>query len=150
MDPILIATTAVSLLVPFFQRVGGHLAERIGQDLGDAAMGRLDRLYDAVRSRLTGDRIAVGVLEKVREQPDSERDQGALQLALAQAIEADPSFGEALAELIEEAKAAGGPNLARVSDAGAVAIGGNVNMKGTNVAGRDLTISGGQQVKDGD
>jgi hypothetical protein len=147
MDPITLATAAVSLLVPFFQRVGGRLAERVGQDLGDAAMSKLDRLYEAVRGRLAGDRFATGVLETVREQPDSERDQGALQLALAQAVESDPSFGHTLATLIEEVKAAGGPNVAQVSDAGVVAIGGNINIRGTNVAARDMTISGGQQVK---
>ena len=147
MDPITIATAAVSLLVPFFQRLGGRLAERVGQDLGDAAMSKLDRLYEAVRGHLAGSRVASSVLETVKEQPDSERDQGALQLALAQAVESDPSFGQTLAKLIEDVKAAGGPTITWVSDAGAVAIGGNVDMRGTNVAARDMTISGGQQIK---
>jgi hypothetical protein len=147
MDPITIATAAVSLLVPFFQRLGGRLAERVGEDLGDAAMRKLDRLYEAVRGHLAGNRVASSALETVKEQPDSERDQGALQLALAQAVESDPSFGQTLATLIEDVKAAGGPTITWVSDAGAVAIGGNVEMRGTNVAARDMTISGGQQIK---
>ena len=116
--PITLATLAVSLLVTLFQRLEGHLAERVGQDLGDAAISRLDRPCEVARSRLASDRIVEGVLQRVREQPNSDRDHDALHIALVQAVEADPAFDEVLAKLIEEANEADGPYLTQLSRAG--------------------------------
>jgi hypothetical protein len=145
MDPVTIATAAVSLLLPFFKSVGGQLAQRVGQDLGDAARRTVNRLYDTIRARVAGDRFATEALASVAQQPDDQRGQGALQYALTHIVAADPAFGQALAALIEEAGAAGA-NVVDIHDAGAVAVGGDVTMHGTQVAGRDMTISGGQQI----
>lgn len=146
MDPMSIATAAVSLLFPFFSQLAGKMTERIGEGLGDAAMDRLRRLYETVRDRLTGDRFAGEALEGMRQQPESERDQGAVQYALARTIEEDPQFGETLQRLIEEAQRSVGPSVGQVSESGIVALGGDVNLRGTNVAGRDMKIEGGQQI----
>jgi hypothetical protein len=39
--------------------------------------------------------------------------------------------------------------VVQVSDAGVVALRGDVRLRGTNVAGRDMTIEGGQRIEGG-
>jgi hypothetical protein len=148
-DPLSIATAAVSLLGPYFAQLAGKVTDRIGQSLGDKAMGQLDRLYEVVKGRLDERGSGGTALERMRQRPDSERDQGAVEQALEATIAEDDAFGARLLELIQEAQAAGVPAVVQVSDAGAVALRGDVQLRGTNVAGRDMTIQGGQRVEGG-
>jgi hypothetical protein len=136
MDPMSLAIQAVGLLAPFLGTAGNRLAERVG----DAAATRLERLYDKVRTGMARDHLSRTTLEQLRKTPDNEQAQGAAQYALAQAIEKDQEFAAVLAQLVEEARSAGGVDIAQIRDAGAVAIRGDVRMQGEHVAGRDMII----------
>jgi hypothetical protein len=142
MDPLSLATAAVSLIVPVLGRAAGHIANRVGDDLGEAVTARLERLYEAIKARLAPGSYADGALQRLEEQPDNERRKAALQDGLTELIEADPAFGKELLELIRAAEAAGGREVVQIMDAGAISIGGDVKMRGTNVAGRDMTVQG--------
>ncbi|MEV7553647.1 hypothetical protein AB0N89_28870 [Amycolatopsis sp. NPDC089917] len=84
---------------------------------------------------------ASGALDRLAEQPDNKRLQGAVEDHLDEILSADADFAASLSELVERMKATGHPGV-QVRDSGAVAIGGNVSVKGTRqVAGRDITIS---------
>lgn len=69
----------------------------------------------------------------------------AWQTRLADLIEEHPELADELGQVTAQVqeRLAAVTNVARVSDAGAVSIGGNVTLRGTNVAGRDLTITAG-------
>ncbi len=141
MEPILsIAGAAVQLLLPLFRRV----RDRLGRDVQDAAAKKVDELYDEVKKRVTGEPLAEEALARAEEQPDGEREQGALQFALAQIMTSDPAFLETLKKIVEEVSHA--QPLTQVTDSGAVAVGGDVRISGVNAAGRDVTIGGDQHL----
>jgi hypothetical protein len=140
MDPATLAAGAVALLVPFLERIGGQLADQIGTDLGQAVVDKLGHLYERVRSRVAGDRFAEPALERLAARPESELRQAAFAEVLGELLDKDPSFAAELEALVEGARTAGGPAVAQIFDAGAVAIQGDVRMQGRYVAGRDMTV----------
>ncbi|MEA2672394.1 MAG: hypothetical protein QOG45_2614 [Chloroflexota bacterium] len=142
MDPLTLATSAVTLLMSYFGRLGGRAAERAGDDLGDALTSRLEQLYTSIKGRFVNDRLASASLAQLRAQPDDARHQGSLQYALAQILEADPAFGAALSRLVEDARSAGASPRVTISDSGATAVGGGsvtITAHGGSAAGRDAT-----------
>lgn len=140
MDPTALAAGAVALLVPFLERAGGQLADQVGAGLGQAVVDKLGHLYERVRSKVVGDRFAEPALERLAERPESELRQAAFAEVLGEVLGQDPSFAAELETLVEEARTAGGPAVTQITDAGAVAIQGNVRLQGTYVAGRDMSI----------
>ncbi|HET9610553.1 MAG TPA: hypothetical protein VFP06_13165 [Acidimicrobiales bacterium] len=136
-DPVTLAAAAVAILAPFLRRVTEQTADNVSEAISDAAVPAAKRLYQAVRARLRPGSYAANQLDGVEERPDSESRQQALQAALAEELEADPSFAAELEALVTEAQAAGVQITAR--DTGAVA-GRDVHQRGRYVAGRDLNI----------
>ena len=135
-EPVSLAATAVALLAPYLKR----LAERTADDVADAALPAVKRLYQAVKQKLRPGTGAGQQLERVEQQPGSEAGRQALHTALAVELARDPGFADELASLVREAEAAGAPSVL-ASDAGVVA-GRDVRQEGTYVAGRDMTIGG--------
>jgi hypothetical protein len=142
MDPMALAGSAVALLVPYLERVAGRVVGQVGQDLDQAVMGVVERIYAAIKSRVGVDGFAEGALERLEQQPVDQRRQATVQDVVAELIDDDSAFRTLLTELVEEAKAAGGTSIAQIAESGAAAVGGNVTMTGTHVAGRDMTIGG--------
>jgi hypothetical protein len=105
-------------------------------------MGVVGRIYNAIKGRVTVDGFAEGALKRLEQRPVDEGRQATLQDVMAELIEGDPAFQTVLTKLVEEAKATGGTSIAQIADSGAAAVGGNVTMTGTHVAGRDMTIGG--------
>jgi hypothetical protein len=135
MDPGTLAMTAVSLLAGYLSRHGNELVDRIG----DAAVNRLGSLYSWVRDHLRQEPSAGAALEGLERAPADARRQGSVEFALTQLIERDTALAGQLAELV---KAVNDENRAaiKITESGAVAVGGDVRLDGTYVAGRDLTI----------
>ncbi len=130
------AAAITSLLVSY----GKHLAGVASDVVDDGVTRGLRALWEKVRNRFSGDEQASGALARLAEQPENERRQGAVEDHLDDFMSADPHFVEALAKLADEVKAAGYGTI-QVRDAGAVAVGGNVSIKGTHhVAGRDVIV----------
>lgn len=140
MDPATLAALAVGALVRYVSDKVARLAGRAGRDIDETVDDRLDRLYDSVRAHLSGDQRAERTLHDLEADPDDSRRQGRLELALEGVVESDPTFAARLAAMLDDLAQRPPPGGVVVRDAGAVALHGDVNISGENVAGRDLTI----------
>jgi hypothetical protein len=140
MEPTMLAASAVSLLVPYLARIGGQVADRIGGDLGQAVVDQLCQLYERIRTKVVGDRFAEPALERFAQRPTNKVQRSSFAFELSELLERDPSFAAELATLVSKAKQTAGPTLTQVTDAGALAIHGDLHMEGTYVAGRDMFI----------
>lgn len=104
MDWRQVATTAAALLaplLPYLVKVGEKAAEEAGKKFGTAAWEKAKALYEAIRGKFTGDAYAEETLKRAAEKPESEGRQAALTEVLAEKAEADPEFGQQLAQLTE-------------------------------------------------
>ena len=147
-DPAMLASQALPFLLTYLRHVGGRLADHVAGDLDDLVVGKLTAVYDRVRAKVTGDSYAEQALERLEQEPENVRRQGAFEDALMEVMDRDPSFSAALAGLLEDARQAAGPTLTRIEHSGATSIRGDLSLEGTNVAGRDLHI--GEQRLGGD
>jgi hypothetical protein len=137
-DPATLATVAVAALARYAAGKAARLAGRAGQDIDATVDERLDRLYESVRERLSGDHRSERTLHDLEDHPDDVRRQGRLELALEGAIEDDPEFGGRLAVMIEDLSQQPPPGGMAVRNAGPVARGDIVIKAGRDAAGRDL------------
>lgn len=134
MDPSSLAAAAIPVIVNYLSR---------SEKVGDAAVGLASDLYQRVRGWFTDDPTATGALDRLEEEPENPRRQGAAEFALASALDADPERVRQLGDLLRALESAGsGSAVGTISDAGVVSLSGDVTLKGTHVAGRDLTIDG--------
>ncbi|MFF3877429.1 hypothetical protein [Streptomyces sp. NPDC001978] len=133
MDPTLLASGAIAVLVAFLKATADKSAELASE----AALGRLKSLYQAVKVKLARSDVDAGVFERFEADPSSTARQRALEGVLAEAIQEDSEFAAKVAQLLKDSE----PDVAHiiVTDSGAVA-GGDVNQRGRYVAGRDLTV----------
>jgi hypothetical protein len=136
--------TAVTLLAAYLKGLAEEAGKQSGGGLGEGARAGLRKLYAVVKARLSGDDFQQKTLERFEERPDDERRQRALDDVLSETAEADPDFARELADVLAEVREAAGDSI-QITDAGAVAIDGNVVQRGRNVAGRDLTIDAGSE-----
>ncbi len=136
MDPALLAAMAVNLVSGYLSRHGTDVTDRIG----DAAVERLGDVWRWMRDRLSGEKGADGALQRLDEQPTDQRSQGAVEFLLAQVIERDAALAAQLADLVRAVDDAQPGIVAQITESGAVAVHGDVNLTGTQVAGRDLVI----------
>ncbi|HEX6674585.1 MAG TPA: hypothetical protein VF486_06125 [Actinomycetes bacterium] len=149
LDPATLASQALPLVVAYLRHVGGRFADRVAGDLDDVVVGKLTAIYERVKAKLAGESFAGRALERLEQEPENARRQGAFEDALAEVVDRDPSFAAVLAGLLEEARRAAGPTLTRIEASGATSIHGDVTLGGTNVAGRDLHV-GEQRLGAGD
>jgi len=140
MDPISLATSAAALLIPFLNQLGGRVAEHMGDALARSGPTIVERLYQRVRASVTGEPYAEQALQRFEQQPDNDRRRRAFEDALADLLQADPTFADDIRRLVEDASHATRTNYTQVTDTGTVAVEGDANLRGTYVAGRDLTI----------
>jgi hypothetical protein len=139
MDPVSLAAGASALLVTYLGRVGDQAASNLGDALAEAAVARLRQLHDWVKGKVAGRPVAERALQRLEEEPGDERRLVVFEDALVELIESDPAFADDLHRLVVDAAQASGPTFSNITDAGAIA-GRDVNLRGRNVAGRDLTI----------
>jgi hypothetical protein len=145
MDPATIAGLAVVALVRYVGSKAARLAGRAGRDIDKVVDDRLDRLYDTVRARITGDRRGEQTLHDLEADPDSSRSQGRLELALEGVIEDDPAFAARLAAMLDDLAQRPPPGGVLIRDSGPVA-GGDVTIRGgRDAAGRDLKTGNDDQ-----
>lgn len=130
-----LSSEAVSLLAPYLQRLVGKATDQ----LADAAVPALGRLYDALRRRLASTPYAAGVLAGLEEQPDNTGRQQALAGALSERIEEDADFAAELQRLVADARTDATTVAGKIE--GPAAFGGSVQQSGQYVAGHDLTIN---------
>ena len=137
MDPV--SASAITSLVVVYAK---HLAGVAGEAVDGLFKEALEDTWNAIRARFRGDDQATGALVRLEEKPDNDRRRAAFEEHLEELMESDPAFRDELDALWSRAQAAHAVSGVQVSDAGAVAIGGDVNLRaGGNLAGRDLTIT---------
>jgi hypothetical protein len=121
MDPVILATTAVSVLSPYLVKVGEQAAEEVGKKLPEAA----GKLWHAITSRLKGKEASEEAVNDLIAKPHDPLSQSSFANQLRKALEADPTFGAELAHLLASAQAAGGDTIVNTGS-GAVATHGSV------------------------
>jgi hypothetical protein len=139
MDPATLAGLAVGALVRYVATKGARLAGRAGRDVDRAIDHRLDRLYKTVLARIAGDHTVERTFHQLEADPTDERQQGRLEYALENLLDADPAFAATLAKLLD-GLTDHAPGSVSIRDAGPVALGGDVHQRGQYVAGRDLNV----------
>jgi hypothetical protein len=99
MDPATIALTAAGLLAK-------KALEAAAGKAGEGAWAALGRIADAVRHRFGGDPEVTESLDRLEAKPTSEARTAEVAEVLSDRLQADPTFAEELAQLIDHAKAA--------------------------------------------
>lgn len=111
MDIGLIATSAVSLLVPYLVDLGKTLAGEIGKDVSDHVKGKVKVLYETIKNKFTGNEYASETLERLKEQPEAKGRQVAMASILQENLSDDPALQIMLDRLLTEIKQASGVSI---------------------------------------
>jgi hypothetical protein len=119
MDPVSLATTVTSFLVPYLTKIGGNLAEEAGK-----------KLWDTIAEKFKNKPAAEGAAEELMGEAEDPDNQEAFTLQLKKAFKEDPDFAKEIANL-----------LARSSDGGITNTDGAVATNGS-IAVNDLQVSG--------
>lgn len=98
-----IASTVVSLLVPYLKKAG----EKIGEKAGEAAWNATKKLYDAVRAKFSAKPEAQKVIRALEQSPEDKDVQAAVRFHLKEMLTTDEGLRKELALLLEEASEAG-------------------------------------------
>jgi hypothetical protein len=127
MDPATVAVSVSTFLGPFLPYLlkgGEEAAKEAGKALGAVAWDRAQVLWGKLRPKVEASPDAKRAVERAAERPEDKRVAGSLELELDALLGKEPGLAAELAELLDEAKAAG----VNVTASGerAVAIGGNV------------------------
>ena len=141
-EPVTI--TAVALLAAYLKGMVEEAGSGLADHLGEGARSALRRLHEAIKHHLSHNDYQEETLRRFEERPNDERRQRALDDVLSEATDEDPEFARELADLVAEVRKAVGVHI-KITESGAVAIGGDVRQYGHNVAGRDLTTGGSSQ-----
>jgi hypothetical protein len=142
-DPMSLAGAAVGLMVLYLKKLAGRTVERVGDDLDDATDAKVQALYERVKAKLLGDEYAAGLFKGVEAQPDSQPRQVNLQTMLAETLERDQEFADAIAQLVQQIQQTKVVTI-QADDSGVVA-GRDVHMRvdgGGSVIGRDQISHG--------
>jgi hypothetical protein len=143
MDPLTLATTAVSFLAPYLVKAGEKVFETVGAK-------SVDSLWGTIRTRFTGKPAAEEAVKDLVAKPDDQLIQSAFANQLRKVLEAEPVFAVELERLLTGAQNAVGDTITNtgsgaVATRGGVAAGeGGVAVKG-DVQGN--IIAGGAEKK---
>ena len=98
-----LADQVVGFLAPYAKKLAGKAADAVTGEVAEAA----GRLWDKVKAKLAG-RGAQKALERLEQDPNDPRKQGALALEVEEAAKEDPGFAKELKELLQTIEAKGG------------------------------------------
>lgn len=104
-----LASWTVALLTPYV----GKSSEELAKKVGAAAFEGIGRLLTLVKGKLTG--AAAESLASLEASPESEEKQAAFRKRLKVALEADPTFSEALQSLVKDVEVSGGLAVAQIT-----------------------------------
>ena len=141
MDPVTLATYAVSLLIPRLAKAGKDIAEKVGKEMWNKVSIKTEKLYETIKNKFDGNDYAIQTLKRLEEKPEDKLRQSAMENVLNEVVAEDPQFQKMLGQLLSEAKQAGGDNIIKAYETGIVATGrSKVYIKGKYAAGRDINI----------
>jgi hypothetical protein len=101
MDPLQLATMAVSLIAPYLTEAGKAAANKAGEAAGQ----QIEGLLNSIRRRFEkdSDAYAQQTLERLEQQPEAEGRRRAVVDVLAEKA-ADPEFAQELAGILNKAR----------------------------------------------
>jgi hypothetical protein len=115
MDPLTLASAAVAMLSPYFDKIGEGAAKKIGEDAVETG----GKLFGWMRAKLSG--RAKEALDDLAAKPNSEDNQADLRKQLVKALEADPTLVAELRAMLPADVQDPGSMSQNVSGAGAKA-----------------------------
>jgi hypothetical protein len=137
MEPV---TIAASVVVPLLVRYAQRLAGVAGKVVDEALTDGLRALWNAVRNRMSGEPDGQRAMAELALNPADRPASDVLTERLEALIAADPSFASEVRRLVADVKRIEISHV-DVTESGAVALGGDVNISGTYAVGRDLHLS---------
>ena len=133
MDPVSLATTVTSFLVPYLTKIGGNLAEEAG-----------NKLWNMIADKFKNKPAAKGAAEELTENAEDPDNQEAFILQLKKALRDDPEFAKEIADLLMQSNNAGITN----SD-GSVATNGSIAVRDVQVSGNltgNIVVGSGNSI----
>jgi hypothetical protein len=129
MDPLSLATAAVTILSPYLLKAGEKAAEEVGKRLPDSAR----KLWNAISAKLSNKPVAAEAVKDLVAKPADQHSQAALVDHLRNVLEAEPAFAAELGLLLESLQRESSDTIA-VTGPGAVATKGGVSAGAGGVA----------------
>jgi type VI protein secretion system component VasK len=100
MDPVLLATTTLTVLAPFLTKMGEKAAEEIGQGLPSA----VGKLWNRIGKKFKGNPAAEAAVKDAAANPQDEDNLAALRKEIKKALAADAEFAREIEELLKQAQ----------------------------------------------
>jgi hypothetical protein len=141
MDFGLIATSAVSFLVPYLSKLADQFTGEIGEDLSEYAEGKIKVLYETIKNKFKGDDYARQSLERLEKTPENILRQQTLAGVIEETLSQDEPFLKTLEHLLEDVKQAGGGNISQTGSGVAAGDHSVAAGHGGYAAGRDININ---------
>jgi len=134
------AAFVVSLLAQHAASLAGRGVKALADGAEDVLADKLGAVVAAVRKHFAGDAGAQDALDRLDAAPQDPRRQAGVEERLEEAMTRDGQFAATLGPLVEAVRRAQGGSVV-IRDAGAVAVGGDVTVRGGRfAAGRDLRV----------
>jgi hypothetical protein len=145
MDPLTLATTAVSFLSPYLVKAGEKAAEQVGKKLPDT----VGKMWNAITARFKDKPAAEEAVKDLVAKPDDQLNQSAFANQLRKVLESEPAFAAELERLLNSAQSEGGDTIINIGS-GAVATKGGVAAGAGGVAIKgdvhgDITLGGSEK-----
>ncbi len=129
-----LATVAVSLLVPCLAKAGKTIADKIGKDAWDTVNNKIEKLYDSIKKKFTGNDYANNTLKRLEEKPENEDRQNAMKAVLREVLAEDQQFQKMLVQILEQIENSGGDKIIQAYRDSVVATNGSVAANGGSIA----------------
>ena len=121
MDPVTIASSATTLLMPYLIKAGEKAAEEVGKRLPE----KVGKVWNAITARFKGKVPAEEAVKDLVANPEDQDNEASFRKALRKLLESDAAFAGEVAELIKAAQHEAGDTLI-VTGSGAAATKGGV------------------------
>ena len=118
MDPVTLATTAVTFLSPYLVKAGEKAFETVGEK-------SVDSLWQTIKAKFTGKPAAEEAVKDLVALPADGDNQAAFRKELRKVLEAEPAFAVELERLLSNAQSEVGDTIVNTGS-GAVATKGGV------------------------
>ena len=132
-----LATTAVSLLVPYLAEAGKSVANKVGEDAWNLLNRKIETLYELIKNKFHIDDYASKTLKRLEEKPEDEDRQKAMEIVLKEVLKEDKLFEKMLSKLVIEMKQEGSDNVIQADISGAAATHGGVALQDSIFIGGD-------------
>ena len=129
MDPVSLATTVTSFLIPYLSKIGENFAEDAGK-----------KLWDTIAEKFKDKPAAEGAAQELMVKADDPDNQEAFTLQLKKALRDDPEFAEEIASLLTKSTGSITNTNGAVATNGSAAVG-NVQISG-DMSGNFIVGSG--------